>query len=140
MSHVVRRIAVGVVAVVSVGALAVALTGTADAQASSGSWKSCAAPVRSYSGLEVYAKFSKLQARGKMNCASARYAYAAVFGKAKRNPPIPSTFNDGDVTWHRSLNLLSGPSDGCGTWRTNVTYREYSSNTAFRFHLVESGC
>jgi len=63
-----------------------------------------------------------------------------VFGKARHIPPIPWTFSDGYVTWHLSVRELSGPANGCGTWRSVATYREYTTGTAFRFHLLESGC
>ena len=75
-----------------------------------------------------------------MNCASARYAYAHAFGVTKRNWQRAAVINDGYVTWYRSWQKLSGPPDGCGDYRSRVTYREYTSNTAFRFRAFESGC
>jgi hypothetical protein len=119
-------------------ALAMPVLGTGTAQASS--WKSCSAPSRTITGYEYYGKFSGLEARSQMNCASARYAYASAFGTARRNGRLPISFSDGYVTWHRRMYKVSGPTDGCGTWRYVVTYNEYSSGTAFRFRLLESGC
>jgi hypothetical protein len=109
--------------------------------ASASSWHSCSAPVRSYSGYEIDARWSGLEAKGKMNCASARYAYAVAFGVAKRSGiQRAAVINDGYVTWYRSAWKLSGPANGCGNYVSLVTYREYKTNTAFRFRAYESGC
>jgi opacity protein-like surface antigen len=123
----------------AIGAAAVALLVPAATASAHTGWHSCSAQTRSTSGWEYYARFSGLQARSPMNCASARYAYNFAVGIARRSR-LPLTFNDGYVRWHRQIRNLSGPNDGCGTWRSIVTYREYTSGTAFRFRLLESGC
>lgn len=98
--------------------------------------------TRSGGSYEYDWKASSLQASGSMNCSSARYAFAFLTGKAQsRGWYALRAANDGYVTWHRTrLTSLSGPDGGCGTWVSNLTYSEFSSGTAMRFRLVESGC
>ena len=121
-----------------IGAAAVALLVPAASASAHTGWHSCAAQTRSTSGWEYYARISGLQARSPMNCASARYAYNHAFG-ITRQARLPRSFNDGYVRWYRQISNVRGPmSDGCGTWRSTVTYREYASGTAFRFRLFET--
>jgi opacity protein-like surface antigen len=124
----------------TIGAAAVALLAPAATASANPGWHSCSAQTRSVSGWEYYGRFSGLQARSPMNCASARYAYNFAFGIARRSG-LPRSFNDGYVRWYRQISNVRGPSGGgCGTWRSTVTYREYTSGTAFRFRLFETGC
>ena len=123
----------------TIGAAAVALLVAAATASAHTGWHSCSAQTRSTSGWEYYARFSGLQARSPMNCASARYAYNLAFG-VTRHSRLPRSFSDGYVRWHRQISNVRGPSGGCGTWHSTVTYREYTSGTAFRFRLLESGC
>lgn len=74
-----------------------------------------------------------------MNCASARYVYNLAFGLTRQSG-LPRSFNDGYVRWYRQISNVRGPRRGCGTWHSTVTYREYTSGTALRFRLLESGC
>jgi hypothetical protein len=126
--------------VIAAAAMAVAIPAVGAGTAQASGWKSCSAPVRTISDYEYYARYSGLEARSPMNCASARYAYAHAFGLARRSWQRAAVFSDGYVTWHRRVRRLSGPNGGCGTWRSVVTYTEYTSGTAFRFRLLESGC
>jgi hypothetical protein len=122
---------IAIIAATAIGALALPSLASA-----SPNWHSCPTAPRSMSSFEWSARVSGLEARGKMNCASARYAYATMVGRK-----LPRTFSDGYVTWHRSVRTLSGPtSGGCGTWTSIVTFKEYGSGTAFRVRLWETGC
>ena len=132
-----RILAVAVTAVIGLAAF-----GTTQASASTG-WQGCSAPVRTIDGYESHLEFSGLQAK-RMNCASARFAYNTMYGKRLSGyPNVPSRFNDGFVTWHRtSLLKLGGTpgNSGCGWESHRVTYTEYSSGTSFSFRMYASGC
>jgi hypothetical protein len=127
--------------VIAAAAMAVAIPAASAGTAHAGDWQTCSAPVYTITGYELHATSSGLEARSPMNCESARYAYAHAFGIARRNWRRAAVFSDGYVTWHRRVRYVSQPPGGrCGTYRSVVTYTEYSSGTAFRFHLRESGC
>jgi hypothetical protein len=106
-------------------------------------WRSCPTNARTATGYESYLKASRLRAQAPMNCASARYAFGIAWNRIRASGwPLPRRINDGYVVWHRTgLRRVAGtPGSGCGWARWVVTYREFTTGTAFRFRLYGSGC